>query len=293
MTDDPSTVRLRTTRSRRLANEWALVLEAEGLSPAVWQASEGFVLGVATEQAERASAALSAYDRENVPIAPATDDEPTGSAHLYVALGVSVVLLDFFLVTDVWESALPWFERGSADAARILAGEWWRTVTALTLHSGIIHALANTVAGAIFFTAVFRAVGPGVGSALVLLAGVGGNLVNALFYSAYHVSIGASTAVFGAVGLLGGLGVVRRHRSGLRGRRAWVPLAAGVALLAMLGTAGARTDLFAHLFGFVVGGVAGLIVAFAVPRRPGPRLQWASGTAALALIVYSWLLALG
>jgi hypothetical protein len=39
------------------------------------------------------------------------------------------------------------------------------------------------------------------------------------------------------------------------------PLAAGLGLLAMLGSSGEQTDLGAHLFGLLVGVVAGIILA--------------------------------
>ena len=246
---DLSGIGVRVALRRRQADEWILVLEAEGLSPSVWQAPEGFVVGVPADEVERAKAALSAYESENPPRPREARDEPTGSVHLYVALAVWVVLLDFFFITDAWAPAARWFEYGSADAERIVAGELWRSVTALTLHADLKHALANAIAGAIFLTAVCRRLGPGLGVALVLLTGVGGNLINAFAHETYHVSVGASTAVFGAVGVLGGVGVVRRRRLGVRGRYAWVPLAAGLALLAMLGTTGERIDLWAHLFG--------------------------------------------
>lgn len=289
---DLSGIGVRVALRRRQADEWILVLEAEGLSPSVWQAPEGFVVGVPADEVERAKAALSAYESENPPRPREARDEPTGSVHLYVALAVWVVLLDFFFIIDAWAPVAHWFEYGSADAERIVAGELWRSVTALTLHADLKHALANAIAGAIFLTAVCRRLGPGLGVALVLLTGVGGNLINAFAHETYHVSVGASTAVFGAVGVLGGIGVVRRRRVGVRGRYAWVPLAAGLALLAMLGTTGERIDLWAHLFGFAVGSVLGLAVALTVPGRPGARVQWVFGLVALALVVLSWAAAL-
>ena len=176
---------------------------------------------------------------------------------------------------------MTWFERGSADAERILLGELWRTVTALTLHADIAHVLANALFGALFLSAVCGALGPGVGCALVLLSGAGGNLANALFQSSHHVSVGASTAVFGAVGLLSGLAVARRRRQRSLRRHAWVPIGAGLAILAMLGTTGTRVDLWAHLFGLLVGGALGIPVGFALPRPPGPLVQWILGGAAL------------
>ena len=204
----------------------------------------------------------------------------------------SAALLTFFFVTGPRNPALIWFERGSADAERILLGELWRTVTALTLHADVGHALANALFGALFLSAVCGALGAGVGCALAVLSGAGGNLANALFQGSHHVSVGASTAVFGAVGLLVGLSVARRRRQRSPGRPAWVPIGAGLAILAMLGTAGARVDLWAHLFGLLVGGALGIPVGLALPRPPRPLVQWISGGTALMAVLYCWGLAL-
>ena len=285
-----SEIPLRVAAERKLADEWALVLIAEGLSPSVRRSSEGYVLGVPAEEAERGVAILSSYEREN-PVEPHEGDEAAGYAHVVTALAVAGALIGFFFVTGAGDSMVHWFQRGSADVERILHGEVWRTVTALTLHADIGHVLANAIAGAVFLAAVCRGLGPGLGCAVVLLAGAGGNYVNALFHGSFHVSVGASTSVFGAVGVLGGLGVVRRRRKGVRGRLAWMPIVAGLALLAMLGMGGERVDLWAHLFGFLVGGVMGVLVAFAVPRPPGLRVQWVLGGATLAVVLYCWTLA--
>jgi membrane associated rhomboid family serine protease len=287
-------VPLRVARRRRRADEWALVLTAEGLPARVWRGPSGFVVGVAAEYADRALAALEAYERENrAASSPGGGSEPSaGPASLRVALGVSGALLAFFALTGPRDPASPWFAGGSAHAGRILAGETWRAVTALTLHADLGHVGANAVVGALFLTAVCRALGPGLGCALVLLAGATGNLANALLRSPLHDSVGASTAVFGAVGLLGGLGVGRRRRGGTRGRRAWVSVAASLGLLAMLGTAGERVDLWAHFFGLALGGLLGLPIGFAAHCRPAAALQWLLGAAALATLLGCWALAL-
>lgn len=289
--NDRSQIFLRIARERALAEEWALVLEAEGLSPSVRQMRGGFVLGVPADEAERATIALSAYEEEN-PAEPHDKGKLVESAHLPAGLAIAGALLAFFFVTRSQNPALSWLERGSADAERILLGELWRTVTALTLHADLVHAVTNAIACALFISAVCGVLGPGLGVLLVLLAGAGGNILNALLHGSLHISVGASTSIFGAVGVLGGHGVVRRRLEGMRGRRAWVPIAAGFALLAMLGTGGQRVDLWAHLFGFLVGGVLGILVAFVVPRPPGARIQWTLASTALALVIYSWILAL-
>ena len=186
---------------------------------------------------------------------------------------------------------MSWFERGSADAYRILQGELWRTVTALTLHADVAHAVSNAFAAALFFGAVFSMLGTGLGFALVLLAGAGGNLANALLQGAPHVSLGASTAVFAALGLLGGLSAARQRRRAVGRRRVWLPLFAALALLGMLGTGGVRVDIWAHLLGLLVGGVLGIVIAALAPHPPAPRIQWICGCGAVGVLVYCWILA--
>jgi membrane associated rhomboid family serine protease len=281
-----------TTRQRKHVDEWALVLTSDGLSPNVRREPEGFVLSVPIHEAERAADVISAYERENreresqpEPEIPATGDAVTG-------LTVSAALLLFFFLTGPRNPAVIWFERGSADAERILLGELWRTVTALTLHADLGHALANALFGALFLGATCGSLGAGVGCALILLSGAGGNLANALFQGSHHVSVGASTAVFGAVGLLSGLAVARRRRQQSTRRPWWVPVGAGLALLAMLGTTGDRVDLWAHLFGLLVGAALGIPVGFALPRPPRPLVQWIFGSVAFLAVFYCWGLAL-
>src|SRR5258706_365194 len=65
--------------------------------------------------------------------------------------------------------------------------------------------LGNAVAAAVLLTAVCWYLGAGVGLGLTLLAGAGGNALTALVHHADHVSVGASTAVFGAIGILAAL----------------------------------------------------------------------------------------
>ncbi len=274
------------------------MLTAEGLSPSVRSGPEGFVLGAPIDEAERAADILSAYESEKRDQESRREQEsqrepvPVAAGGAVAGLAVSAALLVFFFVTGPRNATVIWFERGSADAERILLGELWRTVTALTLHADVTHVLANALFGALFLSAVCGALGAGVGCALVLLSGAGGNLANALFQSSHHVSVGASTAVFGAVGLLSGLAVARRQRQRSPRRHAWVPIGAGLAILAMLGTAGARVDLWAHLFGLLVGGALGIPVGFALSRPPRPLVQWVLGGAALMAVLYCWGLAL-
>jgi membrane associated rhomboid family serine protease len=152
------------------------------------------------------------------------------------------------------------FAAGELNAARVRAGELWRAATALMLHADFAHVVGNAVATAIFVTAVGDWIGPGLALTLTILAGVGGNLVAALVDPGHH-AIGFSTATFGALGLTAVLGFVARYRDRLQRRRAWLTLAAGVALLAMLGGGSERADVLAHILGLVIGALFGLVAS--------------------------------
>jgi len=292
MTDRSETV-LRVTPDYKLADEWALVLISQGLSPSVHVSQGEAVVSVPEEEAERALAGLAAYQKENTfPVQKKDENSLNDFSSLTAGIVVAgVLILNHGFIR--WKGAALWFEQGSADASRILGGELWRTVTALTLHADLIHLLSNAVAAAIFVAALSSIVGAGLAFSLLVLAGAFGNLTNALIQGSSHISVGASTAIFGAVGVLGSLGLVRRRRDSRRRRGAWIPIAAALGLLAMLGTGTGRTDVLAHLFGFFCGAALGVLVALFFPAPPGLRMQWVSGSATAALLIYCWTLALG
>src|SRR5512141_257445 len=121
---------LLVTGDRQLAEEWELVLLAQGLSPSLRRTAAGFALSVPQEQLANALAALAAYEREN-PRRPAERFEVMDTASWLVGATVGLMLLLFYSITVQWLPALAWFARGGADAQRILQGELWRTVTAL------------------------------------------------------------------------------------------------------------------------------------------------------------------
>jgi rhomboid protease GluP len=256
--------------------ERSTVLDAVGIRHEVVAAPEGgYAIVVDDADAAAAEAALAAWETENG-ASPAPPPRPEyGSSLAGVAVGLLVLALSLRAGLG---SAGPLFERGSADAVRMLHGEWWRAVTALTLHADLEHVAANAAALAVFLGAVARRLGPALAAWMTLVSGVLGNVATALVLPGGHVSIGASTAVFGALGVLSILQVPRRS--------AWLTLGAGVALLGLLGT-GTRADLLAHLFGFAAGAAEGLAVRrLAPPRRS--LLQPALAFLAVLPVVLAW-----
>ena len=181
---------------------------------------------------------------------------------------------------------------GAADATKILHGQWWRALTAVTLHENIGHLVGNVIASLVFVSAVGRWLGPGLGALLILACAWVANMLTALWHrhDGAFVSLGASTATFAAMGLVAGLQLWRRWRWDERRRYVWLPLGAGLALFAMTGT-GATADFGAHFFGLGVGAAAGTIVAATGARPPGRVGQALLFAVVSAVLVGAWLLA--
>lgn len=290
------------TGSETLAGEWTLVLAASGIEHRLEATAAGWTLRVRAADAARVSAILADYEAERrlsasveTPSAAGrrwlgTSPPPSGGR--WVGAVVGGLLVGVFALTGPWVRQSVWFERGAASAGLILDGEPWRAVTSLTLHADLAHVLGNALACIVLLTAVARSLGTGVGLWLVLLAGAGGNALTALAHGPGHVSVGASTSTFGALGVLGAVQIVAGRRRPASGRRAWVVGTAMLLLLALLGTA-AHADVLAHVFGLVAGGTLGLMVALALRERPGPKVQRRLVLAAAAAVIGCWLLALG
>ncbi|MSP59684.1 MAG: rhomboid family intramembrane serine protease [Myxococcales bacterium] len=292
MTPHPSPERLiRLTLEERRADDWDLVLRAEEIPHRLEESDAGWALVVGAADAEYATRTLDEYERERRDRPSGTEPSPAGgslSAGSYAGAVVATLLAAFFLVTGPQGPGGAWFDAGSAAAGRILQGEPWRVVTALTLHADPIHLLGNAVALVIFFGAIARWLGVGLGGWLVLLSGAVGNALNALAHGPRHVSIGASTAVFGAVGILALLQLRRRRKQGARRMRAWISIGGGLALFAMLGTAGDRTDVLAHLFGLLAGGAIGAVAAWRSTNVPRGAVQALLAVAAVVAIAICW-----
>ena len=230
-----------------------------------------FSLHAEPQAAPTISQELLAYENEQeTPI-------PAPPAHQEVfrfapGWGVYCLWMASLILTFIWQLDHPALvaRAASSSTAFIGQGEWWRPFPGLFLHADPGHLLGNLVSGLFFGTLVARSIGPLRAWALILVCGTLGNAItSALTYPEPFVSIGASTAVFGALGILTGLGLSSMLR--LRLRLPWAkitaPLFAGIILLGWLGggSHGGNTDVLGHIFGFTSGLTAGFIIGRFTP----------------------------
>ena len=300
---------------RATADLWGLVLAARHVPHRLRQRRTadggGWSVLVQPWFLERAAGEIRAYHAENPPGAASVhlpDLRPVGGLEPTI-LGMGLLLFFHWACTLGYPAfgiyPRHWVELGSANGASIIAGEWWRVITALTLHADGAHVLGNAVIGGTFVWLAARRLGSGPAWLLTILGGGLGNAVNTLALGAHHDSIGFSTASFAAAGLLAGMapfaagGGTHGLGSGSLPRRAYrllrsalVPVGAGLGLLAMLGS-GEDTDLGAHLFGLASGTLLGLGAGWAATRfgLPGKRADAWLLAAALAIPAGAWAIA--
>ncbi|MBQ9405548.1 MAG: rhomboid family intramembrane serine protease [Desulfovibrio sp.] len=213
--------------------------------------------------------------------------------HPYLAtLGILPLILWHGWRVGWWNapSCLPspqlWADAGMLDSIRIcLFHEWHRIICSLTLHGDAAHLFANVTFGALFLTLLARLIGIGRALWLCVLGGICGNGLSLFLRQTDVQSMGFSTALFAIVGVQAGfLAGNEQHR-----RKSPLPIAAAVALLAMLGTEGEHTDYVAHCSGLFCGLLLGVLEAWR--KCQGTLHQVFAALAALLLPCLAWFLA--
>jgi membrane associated rhomboid family serine protease len=277
----------------RDCEERAFMLGAVGIVSAIELRDGQYSLEVAAADADRARGHLRQYEIENPPPPPAP---PAPLLHPDAWLGC--VAYTAWLVGVAYAISnglvrLDAFHTGELDAALVQRGQWWRAWTALTLHVSGPHLTANLGAGIWFGYLAGRQLGVGVAWLLIVAGGGIANLLEGLLGPPWHRSVGASTAVFTALGLMAAYTWRERLRLPQSWVQRWGPLVAGVILLGWLGTAGKHTDVMAHILGFGIGLLLGATAALpSVSRRMHRLRQWPAGAMAMTIMVVAWVLAL-
>lgn len=287
-------VRIRFTTDKDLARSWSLTLVAVGLRAMMAHEQGGYAIYVDPEHELRAGWELDQYDEENGTgnRKPAARRNVLTLSFSNTAMAYAAILLFFFGAARREGFGINWAAEGAMVAHHVTSQlELWRTVTALTLHLDLAHLASNIAFGIVFVWLLSKEIGSGVAWASVVVAGAAGNFANASWQSPAHTSIGASTAVFAAIGLLAAL----RHqwRPPKVSLRYWAPLGGGLMLMAFLGFGEGNVDYGAHVLGFASGVAGGWLLSrkhrawFDDDARQMNALKLAG-----AVIGASWLLAL-
>ena len=284
--DDLDWVSVAQVRTKRAVNELELVLIAVGLKTDTRKTLWGWKLMTPLSQVNLARHHLTLYESENR--VPAIRPDPQlfsvswyGIA-AYLLLIWGIFLLDLITFNRV-------FGYGVLHAGAVFEGYWWLTITALTLHADFPHILANSVFGAISGWVACRYFGSGLAWFLILLSGALGNFLDAAVQPASFTAIGASTANFGAVGLICGFVAYRRYVRGGKMSLNYAPIAAAIAMFVLFGIGSERTDVVGHFMGLLAGLGLGFLMGNFDPRWLGKSGQLLAAFFAVTAILFAWL----
>lgn len=162
----------------------------------------------------------------------------------------------------------------------IVGGEWWRLLSSIFLHAGLIHLALNSYVLWIFGVEIERQIGRLFTLAVFLVTGVFAGATSFAFAPGFIVGVGASGAIFGLVGAFIAYNYLRRHHVMAQAR-----LRGALSMLLInlvIGFSIPGIDWRAHVGGLV----AGLVAGFAVdPSRPPALRRTFATVGLLALLV--------
>lgn len=203
-----------------------------------------------------------------------------------VTFTLLVVYVVVFGIEQVFGSAAPLTVLGAQINAFVLAGEWWRVLSATMLHAGITHLAFNGYALYVLGPQLERGVGSPAFGALYVAAGLAGGLAF-LVGAPTQNAVGASGAIFGLFGAYLAAAWVNRDtpagRAGLA--QLGILLAVNLALPLLVPSIAWQ----AHLGGLVAGAVIGL--SWAGDRRRRDRRSTSARAVAVPSLIAVVLLA--
>ncbi len=273
--------------SRQLAMDWSLVLTSQGIECVIEQRADdgAWQLLVADEDESRALDAIRAYERENgTPWR--TEMKWTGQLFDWRCVFWWLLVIALFWAGPAG-SGLE--EAGIMSRASFLHGEWWRAFTAVTLHADVGHLMLNVASGVLLLGLAMGCYGAGAGLLAAFLSGAMSNAIEALVRQEAYRGLGASGMVMGALGLLAAHSMTERGAT----RRQWLGrgVLAAALLLMMLGL-DPRSDVLAHVLGFMCGGALGILGNALTPRGRPRWFDVSAGITAAALVAGTWAVAL-
>jgi membrane associated rhomboid family serine protease len=283
-----------TYPTRTDAYDRSLVVAAMELPHWVLRREEQFALCVEPGHAAAVAEELARFEAERAERpaapAPAVPSAKYSTLSLYACVWIMSGFYAIQVAGPKW-----WLDRGTASSHAIVRGAWWQAFTALTLHADLGHLGANLAAGLVYAGFLLPLLGAGWTWLFIVLAGGAGNWINAWGYGdAGHLSIGASTSVFAALGILVAAQCTLKALAvrAVRPRDLLLSIGVGLGLLAYLGAGDQQTDRTAHLFGLLAGvpfGVAG--IGLRLGARTPRLLQIVLAWVAVALLALCWRLA--
>ena len=177
---------------------------------------------------------------------------------------VSILLainIAIFLVTLLPYIGFTVRDLGVGDNFKISQGEWWRFITPMFLHGGIMHIIFNMFCLFVFAPELERITGKARFITLYMLAGIFANVATYFLMDLGYRHLGASGAIFGIFGAFGAL-VYYTRRTMPELRQIILPIIVISVIMTFLQPG---INATAHVTGLIVGFLIGL--SYFNPKR--------------------------
>lgn len=198
------------------------------------------------------------------------------------------ILFYFWSMADIFDS---WGIRqaGKSVASKILDGQWWRAITALTLHADIKHIMSNFISGYFILNLLFSRRNPIKSGGVVLIAAIVANFLVAFTMKENFSSLGFSTYVFSALGSLAFVEAIEASKNDIQLNywRKLQPLYSAFLIAVMLGIS-ENSDILAHFYGFFMGVVMAALFLRDNNDKLFIKFQLVILVAIYALFAISW-----
>ena len=272
--------------------DWSLALASQGIEVAIDHQPDGlgWVLLVEPSQQTAALATIRQYRLENRGWALKRRLRDLGVTFHWGALAWCWVLICVHWLSGASGDGLEGI--GSMTSAVRESGQWWRLVTATTLHADAGHLAANVSTGIVALGLAMGRYGAGWALLATLAAGALGNLAGLVFHPSPYQGLGASGVVMGALGLLAVQSLGAWRHPGAARRSVLAGVIAGTLLFVLFGLS-PRSDVVAHAGGFLGGLGCGIGLNLLPPNwGRGSRPDRLAGAAAVLIATGCWSLAL-
>ncbi len=142
----------------------------------------------------------------------------------------------------------------------VLGGEWWRLLTAMFLHGGMTHLLMNMFSLYLIGRGVEEYFNTTSYVLLYLFSGLLGGLASLYMHPA-SVGVGASGAIFGIFGALGGFFIAHRNKIEAHTKAFMKEFAIIIGINLVLGFSIPSVDVSAHVGGLIIGFIGGYVIS--------------------------------
>ncbi len=287
-----SGTRLISVRDQRQARDWALALLSQGIESSVVEDADSGVLALEVDAAQCGAALriIKQYHVENRGWGLRRELPVIHLSFNWGCLGWAALLVLIHCVATLPGSRM--ITAGVLGPSVLGDHEWWRLLTAMTLHQDPGHLASNLVTGTLLLGLSMARHGAGLGLLVPWFAGAIANLAALFIYGADYRSLGASGMVLAALGTLTMSGMTEALRRQPGWKSMFATLSAGLMLFVLTGSNPA-SDLVVHLGGFGFGLILGGAMERLGPRlRERDRVQTVALMLLIASIASGWLWAL-